>query len=196
MLETLLVVVPLMLSPGPANATSLLLGARYSMWELLPFHAGIMVIYAVVSIGIGAVGNRIAEASPATSAALPILGGLFIVYLGVRLLRHKASNAAARRPTLRNGVALQLLNPKFPGVVLSVFATQQTQPLAIIVLTICSVGAVGLIAYAWAGSLLARGAGLDRDNGPLEAVSGGMLCVVGLWFAMQPVFALGAARPG
>ena len=85
MIDTFLVVLPLMLSPGPANLVSFALGARHGVLSLCPFQIGIVVVYAVVSLALGALTLQVSAMAPGATFLLRVLGGLFIVYLGVQL---------------------------------------------------------------------------------------------------------------
>jgi threonine/homoserine/homoserine lactone efflux protein len=184
-IETFIIVVPLMLSPGPANVVSFLLGTRYKVTQLLPFLLGILFVYTVVAIGLGSLGRRIADFSPIALGALQAAGGLIIIYLGIQLVQRTKREAKERYPTFLNGITLQCLNPKFPGVVLAVFANRHPQSTLITASIICVVGAVGLLTYSIAGSLLRDRHESGRRFEVVDLVSGVLLCVVGLWFILQ-----------
>lgn len=187
MIDTIFVVLPLMLSPGPANLVSFVLGTRNGTLQLLPFQLGILLVYGVVAVVLGFLSSQICAIAPAAVAILQAIGGLFIVYLGVQLARRTHRDATDRAPTFVNGVMLQCLNPKFPGVVFAVFANRQAQPVLIVAATILTVGAIGLFAYSTAGSILRARNMSDGGFRTFDLVAGGMLCVVGLWFILQPV---------
>jgi threonine/homoserine/homoserine lactone efflux protein len=155
--------------------------------QLLPFQLGILLVYGVVAMGLGFLGRRIADFSPIAVGTLQVVGGLFIIYLGIQLVRRKNCGAEERYPTFLNGITLQCLNPKFPGVVLSVFANRHSQPTLMTASTICAVGAVGLLTYSIAGSLLRDRHESDRRFEVVDTVSGVLLCLVGLWFILQAV---------
>jgi homoserine/homoserine lactone efflux protein len=188
-IDTVFVVLPLMLSPGPANLVSFVLGTRNGALQLLPFQLGILLVYAVVAVVLGLLSNRIYAMAPAAVAILQAIGGLFIIYLGIQLARRTQHDTIDNAPTFANGVALQCLNPKFPGVVLAVFANRHTQPIVIVAATIFIVGAIGLLAYSTAGSILRTRGLSDSGFRTFDFVAGGMLCAVGLWFILQPLLA-------
>ncbi len=176
-----------MLSPGPANLVSFVLGARNGFVRLLPFQFGIVVVYGVVALGLGSLTTRISAVSPSTVSVLQALGGLFIVYLGLQLALRKNREAVGRTPSFANGVLLQALNPKFPGVVLAVFANRQGQAAWATTAVILLVGTIGLLGYAMAGSLLHARAISGSGFRVLDLVAGSLLCAVGLWFTIQPL---------
>ena len=187
MFDTFVIVLPLMLSPGPANLVSFVLGARNGSYRLLPFQCGIVVVYAIVAIGLGSLTTRINEANPTITLVLQILGGLFIVYLGFRLALRKNREIVHTAPTFTNGVLLQALNPKYPGVVLSVFVIRQGQATLATACVITLVGAIGLLAYSMAGSLFHRRTISGSGFRTLDLIAGSLLCIVGLWFVIQPL---------
>jgi len=188
-LHTLLVVLPLMLSPGPANLVSFVLGTRNGVLQLVPFQLGIVLVYGVVAITLGVLSNQIHLVAPSAVAILQAIGGLFIVYLGIQLARRTQRDATDRAPTFLNGMTLQCLNPKYPGVVLAVFASRHTQPVLEIAATITLVGIAGLLAYSTAGSVLRPRQVSEVRFQTFDRLAGGTLCAVGLWFILHPLFA-------
>lgn len=184
MIDTFIIVIPLMLSPGPANLVSFFLGTRNSITQLLPFQMGILLVYTTVAIALGFLAKRIADFSPHAIGTLQIIGGLFIIYLGIRLIQRQKCDESVRSPTFLSGVTLQCLNPKFPSVVLTVFANRHGQAIMITASIICIVGAIGLLTYSTAGSLL-RFQQTDKYIGMVDAIAGILLCGVGLWFLLS-----------
>jgi threonine/homoserine/homoserine lactone efflux protein len=176
-----------MLSPGPANLVSFLLGTRHRATQLLPFQLGILLVYGVVAIGLGFLGKQIADFSPIAVGTLQVVGGLFIIYLGIQLVQRIKREAKERHPTFLNGITLQCLNPKFPGVVLAVLANRHSQSTLMTASIICVVGAVGLLTYSISGSLLRDRHESSRRFQVVDTVSGILLCFVGLWFILQPL---------
>jgi len=174
-----------MLSPGPASLASFLLGTRYGVSQLLPFQLGIVLVYAIVAVAVGLLTEQISGLSPLAIKVLQIAGGLFIIYLGVQLARRTQQVTERVSPTFLNGVLLQCLNPKFPGVVLAVFVNRSSQPTLETAAIISLVGATGLLIYSAAGSLLRfRQASKERLRA-VDIVSGALLCAVGLWFVLR-----------
>jgi threonine/homoserine/homoserine lactone efflux protein len=184
-IDTFIVVIPLMLSPGPANMVSLLLATRYSVKQLLPFLLGILLVYAIVAFTFGILAKHISDLSPIAINAMQIIGGLYIIYLGIQLARRKKPEVKERSPTLLSGITLQCLNPKFPGVVLAVFASRHSQPAFMTASVICIVGAFALLIYATVGSLLHAQHEPCRRLRIVDLGAGVMLCAVGLWFVFQ-----------
>ena len=187
MLDTIIIVLPLMLSPGPANLVSLVLGARHGFKQMLPFLGGIAVVYGLVAFALGSLTMQINALNSNAATVLQGLGGLFIVYLGLQLIFRKDRETGSQTPTFGNGLLLQVLNPKYPGVVLAVFANSQNQSTLMTTGVVLGVGVLGLLIYSRVGSfmhtLTLTGSGFRK----LDLISGSLLALVGLWLGLQAV---------
>ena len=93
MIETLLLVLPLMLSPGPANLVTFALTARFGFSQILSFLLGISLVYILVAIVLGVVTSRLTEQYSNITDCIRFFSGLFILYLGVQLLRRTVTLA-------------------------------------------------------------------------------------------------------
>ena len=110
------------LSPGPAVFFSMSQAARHGMHGAVAGTAGILlghfVCFALVALGLAALLSKLDGAM----TAIRILGALYLMYLGVRMVLSKTQSvpdvsAAAPRPPARGGIVLQgllvqLTNPK------------------------------------------------------------------------------------
>ncbi len=173
-----------MLSPGPANLVSLVLSSRYGLRQVVPFQCGILLVYAVIGFAMAATAARLGDSFRSAAVFMQIAGGLFVFYLGIRLILTKTSSGEAGDvPTFRSGVLLQIFNPKFPPVVLTVLSARSaTNPLVVVAIVV-SVGAIGLMMYSLTGSSIHRFASADRHLRMLNVVFGVLLCLVGAWIA-------------
>jgi threonine/homoserine/homoserine lactone efflux protein len=109
----------LLLTPGPAVlyivARSIDQGWRAGLVSMLGVHAGTLVHIAAAAAGVSAV----LAASATAFGVVKYLGAGYLVYLGIRRLRHRAPAVApvlAGRRRLRrafwDGVVVNVLNPK------------------------------------------------------------------------------------
>lgn len=187
MIETFLVVFPLMLSPGPANLVSFALTARYGFSQILFFLLGISLVYMLVAIVLGVITDQVTEHSSGIAEAIKLLGGIFILYLGIQLIRRNSRITSIKAPNFSNGILLQLLNPKYPPVVLSVFALNKNQHVLLTASIISIVGVMGLVMYAAAGSFIHHRVSSDKWLGIADMVFGTMLCLVGLWLLVDTI---------
>lgn len=185
--ETLVCVLPLMLSPGPANLVSFALGARFGLSRLLFFLLGIVSVYLFVAICFGSA--IVQFTSRATFFVLPLkcLGGLFIIYLGAKLMKRRPHDSTpVNAPNFYNGATLQLVNPKYPAVVMTVFAHAPAQPVLFTASLITLVGASGLLIYAAAGSVIHQSVNSTKWFRPLDIGFGLALSLVGLTLLVEP----------
>ncbi len=185
MVSTFVIVLPLMLSPGPANLVSLALGARHGVARVLVFQLGIVVVYTIVALAVGLFATEVATHSTFATRVIQLLGGCFVVYLGYRLARRKKRDSDVDTPAFASGVVLQILNPKYPAVVLAVFANRSDLSMVLTAAVVVIVGAAGLLIYSSVGSLVRRLSFSDKGFRILDVGFGALLCIVGLWIARQ-----------
>ncbi|QLG89903.1 LysE family translocator [Chitinibacter bivalviorum] len=181
-------------TPGPNMLLMLSHGVRYGWQATLATMAGAITGLAIL-IGLSALGvGAILAASVTLFTALKIVGGLYLVYLGVqcwragdtlRLPTREADSAKARYQT---GLAVALSNPKailFAGAFLPQFIDlnlPQGMQWAILLSSFFVIEVSWQIAYAWGGNRLAhwlQGAGrirfFNRSCGAAFWLVGGML---------------------
>ena len=125
MLTIILFCIALMYTPGPVNLLSLNNGLQSRSAAQAPFALGVAAALCFWFLVVGYAGSSIVN--PAMLPWLGILGCGFIVWLAVKVLRSKIDLDAGRRPssmTFRDGLFMQLLNPKAFMVVLPVTTVQ------------------------------------------------------------------------
>lgn len=161
MLNILLFSFVIMYTPGPVNLMSFNNGLQNSLLTQLPFSLGVGCSLGAYFILIGYVGDTVIN-----ERMLPyigILGSCFIIFLAYKILTANVAPTDAKRDsralTFKDGVLLQLLNPKSFLVVLPV-ATIQFPAAGItgikIVLWSALLGMLGFgapTAYAGAGAI-------------------------------------------
>jgi threonine/homoserine/homoserine lactone efflux protein len=163
------------------------LGTRNGFCRLVPFQIGIVVVYGIVALGLGSLTTGINAVAPSMTLVLQALGGLFIIYLGLQLILRKNRDTPEKVPTFANGALLQALNPKFPAVVLAVFANRHGQSTVMTATVILIVGAIGLLAYSLIGALFHARTISGPGFRALDLAAGSLLCAVGLYFSIQPL---------
>ncbi|MFT5525274.1 MAG: threonine/homoserine/homoserine lactone efflux protein [Pirellulaceae bacterium] len=188
MFETIAIVMPLMLSPGPANLVSFALAARLGLARIIAFQLGIVVMYAAVALLLGFIATQITGQSRYAAATMQLVGGGFIAYMGYRLTVRKTKNESEiPSPSFFGGMLVQLLNPKYPAVVLTVFAARPQQHLITTTIAIVCVGTVGLLMYGSLGTIFRRLISTDKYLHAADIAFGVLLGLVGLWIAVQPI---------
>jgi RhtB (resistance to homoserine/threonine) family protein len=187
------------ISPGPdfamVSRNSLLLSRRAGVLTALGIGLGVWVHVAYTLLGVGLV----IQQSLRLYAALKILGALYLIYLGVKMLRSRAEPApAAGLPAepppaisdaaaLRTGFLTNALNPKCTVFVVSLFlqVVQPATPLAQRIGYGAFVSATHVLWFALVALLFSHGAvragllrwrqGIDRAFGALLIGFGGLL---------------------
>ncbi|TDP01275.1 LysE family translocator [Marinomonas balearica] len=127
MLEIFVFAFGIMYTPGPVNMISLFAGIRGESWRALRFCAGVGSAMAIMFIGIGYAGNAIIPKS--VQSVIAILGGLYIAYLGYKVMKASFKSSVATSLDTTNmrfstGLLMQLSNPKAPVVILPVATVQ------------------------------------------------------------------------
>jgi len=114
--------VAIILTPGPSLMFVLARAIAWGRWTAyltaIGNALGLFVVASVVAIGLGPVFSRF----PAALLVVQVLGGLYLVHLGVKALRHRQELAASMlqveesRPPwhtiVREGFMVGVLNPK------------------------------------------------------------------------------------
>ena len=180
-------------SPGPAVLLAVThsaqFGVRRAVFPILGNITGLAILVGLTAYGLGSV----LEGSSQWFLGLRIAGGLYLIYLGIKLLRAKSfdlSNAQmlsvqpSRRKSYLQGVMVALSNPKailFIGALFPQFI-DLTQPLwtqlGIMGLTLMSMSFGGLIVWAaLSGALIAKGR--KALYGKINKVSGALFIAFG-----------------
>lgn len=164
MIEIVAYAVGVMYTPGPVNLLGLNAGINGQCRGSAGFFVGVGTAMLILFLLFGWVGTSLV--SGAGLMVVSVLGCSYILYLAVRILRATVDTDAAGSGTralrFREGLAMQLLNPK--GVVATLpIATIQFPGAGIqgaslvfwsVVLSVLAIGAPG--GYSLAGALLGR----------------------------------------
>jgi threonine/homoserine/homoserine lactone efflux protein len=151
------------ITPGPNNLLLAHSGMRFGLRRTLPalggVYLGCTLLLAICGVGIASV----LDAMPSTRTVMGLLGGAYLGWISVKMLRASWTLAGDERPiTLKAATALQLVNPKLwwmCAFTIARFApSSSSSPEAVVV-----VGAIfmactvpSLFAYAMLGSSLSR----------------------------------------
>ncbi len=191
MIEWLLVMFPLVFSPGPANIIASISGARVGIKGSLPLFAGINVIYFSYSVIIGIGMGELLLMVPGLLIALRFIGAAFVIWLGVRMWLRSKNRDSAMHLGFREGLLIQSVNPKFPIILItmfSVFLVPGAGP-AKQVLTL-SVGILALnvftqFTWALAGKLFSQKLGSDHAAETQDRFFSVLLILVGVWIGLR-----------
>lgn len=196
LLAVLTITVLAVISPGPdfamVSRNSLLRSRHAGLLTALGIGLGVWVHVAYTLLGVGLV----IQQSLRLYAALKIVGALYLIYLGWKMLRAPATDAAATDAdtaelsdfaALRTGFLTNALNPKCTVFIVSLFlqVVQPSTPLAMRIGYGAFVSAThvlwfGLVALLFSGGqlktrLLRARRWIDRAFGTLLIGFGGLL---------------------
>lgn len=185
-----LVMLPLIVSPGPANLSVAGVSASRGFKAAMVFISGIMVVNCVVTTLMGLGMGLVYVKYYSLFFILERLGALYIVYLGITIFRSNTqegqSKIDGKSLKVSDGMLMQVLNPKlYPSLTMmfSQFidgdASTSAEVLILSVLMLCVVF-VNYIGWALMGSAL------NRSEHPwarwIQSYGfGSMLIIVGGW---------------
>ncbi len=170
MLNIIIFCFGIMYTPGPVNLLSLNRGLRKRPGDLAPFALGVACALCAYFLLTGYAGGAVVNERVLPYLAVP--GCLFIVYLAARVLTSPVAALAPTTPgepkapdfspTFKDGLFMQLLNPKSFIVVLPVATVQFpaagiTGPgIALWSVLLALLGFGAPMSYAAAGALIGR----------------------------------------
>lgn len=144
------------LTPGPNNMMCLVNGSKFGFRQTLRFIAGLFIGVVVVMTGCSYFNLSLSRFIPSFRPIAEILGGLYLLYLAVRILRsdETAVSANTHSATFVTGVAMQFVNVKLLLYALTVtanFITPYYESSLVIVLICVFLGFCSAIsASCWA----------------------------------------------
>jgi threonine/homoserine/homoserine lactone efflux protein len=195
LLEFALTAFVLIVVPGPSVlfvvSRGVALGRRAALATVLGNAAGVLVVLLLVAVGLGA----IVERSDAVFTVVKLAGALYLLVLGVRMLRHRRALAGmgdateapkGTRTIMREGFLVGFTNPK-AAIVFTAVLPQFTDPSrGHVPLQLLVLGAIFLSIGLASDSAWAIAAGSARtwlagSRGRLEVLTGaGGLVLIGL----------------
>ena len=125
-LSWMLLMGPLVLSPGPANLVFAASGAKYGVTKSLPLLFGIDLVFVVYSIVFGFGFGVLLTGNAQLYKVVQVIGVLYLVYLTYKLVRSPMVSSEgevdSKKYTFIDGVILQLTNPKGWTMLITMFA--------------------------------------------------------------------------
>lgn len=114
MFEIIIFAFSIMYSPGPANMLALFAGVNNQGWRAFIYCVGVGTAMLILFLVIGYLGSEIIPTS--YQRGIAILGGLYIAYLGVKILLASFETSLVKIKSneldFKAGLILQLCNPK------------------------------------------------------------------------------------
>lgn len=199
LVQLLLLVVPLIVSPGPGNLLCAATGARFGPNRAWGFIVGLELMVFVPAFLVGLGIGEFLEQADGVLDVLQVAGSVFMLYLAYRLLRDPIGNAdgneiadgdATAVPSFVDALLLQALNIKGAVILLVVFTQfevddgQALNALRIAgVITVVSF--IGHVAWMRGGSWLAERFSSPRALRVQGITYAAMLTTVALWLLVS-----------
>ncbi len=186
MISIILIALPLLLSPGPGYLATFAFAARFGLSNIVKFLFGIIIVYAIISVLIGMFVLQITNSNTNAINIIQILGGIFIIFLSIRLARrNECKIVELNNPGFVDGVIIQLLNAKYIAVVITIFSSEPEVPLFVTASIITFISVSGLLIYSLAGSLIHDFLTSEKLFRLLEVAFSMLLFIVGIWLIIQ-----------
>jgi cysteine/O-acetylserine efflux protein len=112
------------LTPGPNNMLCLVNGSRHGFRQTFHFIFGLFMGVTVIMLGCSYLNLSLSRFVPVFRPVAEILGGLYMLYLAVRILRSEeaTANANIHNATFAMGIGMQFVNVKLLLYALTVTA--------------------------------------------------------------------------
>ena len=151
-------------TPGPNNISAMSLGMSYGYRRSLRYVGGITVGFCLVMAACAIVDRVLVQTLPRVEPYLKAASSLYVVWLAVQTFRGSREADTESRPSLgfRDGLLLQLLNPKVIGYGLALYSSfllslaATGAGIAVSAVGLALVGFAAVSCWAAAGSYFAR----------------------------------------
>jgi homoserine/homoserine lactone efflux protein len=180
-----------------AMTLGITIGVKRTLWMMLGELIGVGLIAAAAVLGVAA----LLLAAPWVFTAFRLLGGAYLVWLGVQMWRSKgkmaiptdvlaAGPAISRRALFSQGFLTAIANPKgwaFFMVLLPPFIDQSlamAPQLSMLIALILLIELCALLTYALGGSALNRLLQKSSNVRLLNRIAGSLMLAVGCWLAL------------
>ena len=179
---------PIVISPGPANILYAASGSSFGVKGTIPFWlaTNITSIFQTLSIGFGL--NFLISTYPHIAGLMKYMGILFLLYLAFKFFRMSNTFKKELAPlTFRDGVLVEILNVKYlliPTIMFSQFYTPETDGyMQIFILTFALVSLTLTTSMIWilGGKSLALFVSKKDTQRVHGMFFGTLLCITALW---------------
>ena len=187
-----LTIIPLTISPGPANTMFAATGARFGLKNTLPLWMGINLVCISISLLVGFGIGEVLFDYPIIQLILKYLASVFMIYLAIKFFKSaKMEKSEAKAPAFMDGVVLQLFNFKFlfiPVIMFSQFLNPEkvvwTQVL-FLTLALNVVNMSGHILWITAGDIITRKFNSEKAYKIQGYFFGFVLILVAVWMVLR-----------
>ena len=181
-------------TPGPNNALALATAANFGLRAVLPLSAGVALGISTMLLAVGAGADGLLRQIPGLAASLKLFGVLYLLWLGLQLIRSSGLSDArlTRAPRWYETAALQYANPKVWMLALGTISAYRgiAQPAWLEAITIALVFAACCVAsnliWGWAGASLRSWLAIGNRLRGFNLLLGGSLMATAAWLWLGP----------
>jgi len=184
----LITLLPIVISPGPANILYAASGSSFGVKGTVPFWLGtnITSIFQTLAVGFGL--DFLISTYPQIINAIKYIGIAFLLYLAFKFFRMSNTVKETFTPlTFKDGVIVEMLNAKYlliPTIMFSQFYTPETDGyIQIFILTFALVALTLTTSMIWiiGGNSLALFVSKKNTQRTQGLLFGTLLCATALW---------------
>jgi threonine/homoserine/homoserine lactone efflux protein len=189
----MLFAISISMTPGAGNIALIGLSGRYGVGATLPFiignAVGVIVILIGASVGVAGLLNLY----PTLYLILKWLGAAYLLYMAWGIANMELdSDASVKKSGFFSGILVQILNPKSWVASITVFSQfvsptgSYTAQVVFIISVMVVTGVIGMLVWAYFGSMLTRFIESPRKMVAINRCFGASLAVVALFVVSQP----------
>lgn len=188
----LITLLPIIISPGPANVLYAASGSSFGIRKTVPFWLGtnFASVFQTLAVGFGL--DYVLSTYPEATIVIKYVGVAFLLYLAYKFFRISKSTEQVLRPlSFKDGIVIELLNAKYllvPTIMFSQFYMPQQDGYAqIFFLTFALVSLTLTTSMLWilGGNTLASLVSRDKIQKSQGYLFGSLLAVTALWLAFN-----------
>ena len=188
----LVTLLPIVISPGPANILYAASGSTFGVKGTVPFWLGANITGMFQSVTVGFCIDYIVSVSPRILDGIKYAGVVFLLYLAVKFFKMSCREGQILKPlTFKDGVIVELLNAKFllvPTIMFSQFYTPgpgSTQRIIGLALALLMLTLTTNMIWIVGGNSLAAFVANARHQKAQGVLFGSLLTVTAIWLGWQ-----------
>ena len=186
---------PLVFSPGPANIVFSMSGIRQGVKGSIPLIIGVDLIFIIYSLIIGFGLGEVLQRYPNLILIFQTLGALYIIYLAYKFIKTSKSNnshtVSNKAFTFKDGVVLQMLNPKGWTMLFLMFSTlldgsfDRNSQVLYLVFMLAVLNISTHFTWVAAGSYISKWVNNSQTEKYLNYFFSGSLLLVAIWILIN-----------
>ena len=183
---------PIVISPGPANILYAASGSSFGIKGTIPFWlaTNLTSIFQTLAVGFGL--NVLISIYPQTTNVMKYMGIIFLLYLAFKFFKMSNTLKETAKPlTFRDGVVVEILNVKYlliPTIMFSQFYIPETdgyEQIFILTFALVSLTLTTSMVWIFGGKSLALFVSKKNTQRVQGLLFGSLLCVTALWLLVS-----------